>query len=96
LHDWDLIESANGALPIEDYASTALVMDGAIYFTAQGSSAVYRSTEPKTGKWEKVAAILFYLDPDPFLDDDGRLYLFHCGCGFLDAGSGACTVAGLR
>jgi hypothetical protein len=47
--------------------------------SAQANFALWRSTNPKANKWEKavdpfpVAA----WDPDLFLDDDGRLYLYY-------------------
>ncbi|TVT38481.1 family 43 glycosylhydrolase [Hymenobacter setariae] len=47
--------------------------------SAQANFALWRSTDPKANKWEKavdpfpVAA----WDPDLFLDDDGRLYLYY-------------------
>ena len=78
---WDLIKTND--LPLEDYAPTALVMDDAIYFMASAGAPVkiYKSTDPKSGKWEVVNASfpIGMIDPDLFLDDDNRLY-FYYGC----------------
>ncbi len=78
---WDLITTND--LPLEDYAPTAVVMNGAIYFMASHGAPVkiYKTTDPKSGKWEVANANfpIGMIDPDLFLDDDGRLY-FYYGC----------------
>ncbi len=79
---WDLITTDD--LPLEDYAPTAVVMNDAIYFMASKNDpplTIYKTTDPKSGKWD-VANANFPIgmtDPDLFLDDDGRLY-FYYGC----------------
>ncbi len=83
LADWDFITSPD--LPFEDYAPAAVVMDNAIYFVASTQttplSKMYKSADPKSGKWQVVndAFPFAITDPDLFLDDDGRLYLYY-GC----------------
>jgi hypothetical protein len=79
---WDLITTND--LPLEDYAPAAVVMNGAIYFMASKEVApvkIYKTTDPKSGKWEVANANfpITMIDPDLFLDDDGRLY-FYYGC----------------
>jgi len=78
---WDLITTKD--LPIEDYAPTAVVIKDCIYFMASGGPnlKIYKSADPKSGKWEIVNAKfpIVMIDPDLFLDDDGRLY-FYYGC----------------
>lgn len=66
-------------LPLEDYAPTAVVIDDQLYFTAYNSKAIYRTADPAKGDWKKVADIPAYGDPDLFLDDDGKLYMYS-GC----------------
>lgn len=79
---WDFITSAE--LPFENYAPTAVVIQDTVYFMASspaGQGKIYKTARPKEGKWE-VANPSFPLetvDPDLFLDDDGKLYLFY-GC----------------
>lgn len=79
---WDLITTKD--LPIEDYAPTAVVMKDTLYFMASKNDApltIYKTGDPKSGKWS-VANAAFPIgmtDPDLFLDDDGRLY-FYYGC----------------
>lgn len=86
LIQWDFITSAD--LPFENYAPTAVVIKGTIYFMASGGAGqnkIYKTDKPKEGKWE-VANAAFPLsttDPDLFLDDDGKLYLFY-GCSDKD------------
>lgn len=76
LVDWKLVTSND--LPLEDYAPTALVMDGKLYFMALNRK-IYQSDEPMSGKWKiiKDSFELYAGDPCLFLDDDNRLYLYH-------------------
>ena len=82
LINWDLITT--GDLPIEDYAPTVVEMKGELYFMASKNDPplkIYKTANPKSGKWE-VASAAFPIgmtDPDLFVDDDGRLY-FYYGC----------------
>ncbi|MGA9637732.1 family 43 glycosylhydrolase [Flavobacterium sp.] len=83
---WDFITSAQ--LPFEDYAPTAVVIKDAIYFMASNNNApitIYKTTNPKSGKWEVANANfpIAMIDPDLFLDDDNRLYLYY-GCSNVD------------
>lgn len=76
LVNWTFITTRD--LPIEDYAPAAVVMDDAIYFMALDRK-IYKSIEPISGKWEVVKENFPFYTGDPclFLDDDGRLYLYH-------------------
>lgn len=81
LINWDLITSVD--LPFEDYAPAVVVIKDKIYFMASAGAPVkiYKTANPKSGKWE-VANASFPIgmtDPDLFLDEDGRLY-FYYGC----------------
>jgi hypothetical protein len=66
-------------LPLEDYAPTVVAIDGRLYFTAFNSRAIWSTDDPGVGIWKKEADIGGYADPDLFLDDDGRLYMYS-GC----------------
>jgi hypothetical protein len=78
---WDLITTKD--LPLEDYAPTAVVMNDTLYFMASHGSPVtiYKTADPKSGKWEVANASfpIGMIDPDLFVDDDGHLY-FYYGC----------------
>ncbi len=82
LINWDLIATKD--LSIEDYAPTVVEMKGTLYFMASKNDpplTIYKTSDPKSGKWE-VANAAFPIgmtDPDLFVDDDGRLY-FYYGC----------------
>jgi xylan 1,4-beta-xylosidase len=81
LVNWDLITTKD--LPLEDYAPAAVVMNDTLYFMASAGAPVkiYKTANPKSGKWQ-VANSAFpigMIDPDLFVDDDGRLY-FYYGC----------------
>ena len=78
---WDLITTTD--LPLEDYAPTVVEMKDTLYFMASKGAPVtiYKTADPKSGKW-KIANPAFpigMIDPDLFVDDDGRLY-FYYGC----------------
>lgn len=76
LVNWKFIKSTD--LPIEDYAPAAVVMDDAVYFMALDRR-FYKTTNPLDGHWQAVgdSLIVSAEDPDLFLDDDGRLFLYH-------------------
>jgi xylan 1,4-beta-xylosidase len=78
---WDLITTTD--LPLEDYAPTVVEMKDTLYFMASKGAPVtiYKTADPKSGKW-KIANPSFpigMIDPDLFVDDDGRMY-FYYGC----------------
>jgi len=83
LKEWTFVESND--IPTEDYAPTALVMRDTIFFLASNprdkAAVVYKTAHPETGKWEVADSLDIHsmIDPDLFLDDDGRLY-FYWGC----------------
>jgi xylan 1,4-beta-xylosidase len=81
LINWDLITTKD--LPLEDYAPTAVVMNDTIYFMASKGNPVtiYKTGTPKGGNWEVANAAfpIGMIDPDLFVDEDGRLY-FYYGC----------------
>ena len=70
-------------LPLEDYAPAAVVMNDTLYFMASAGAPlkIYKTGDPKSGKWQ-IANSSFpigMIDPDLFVDDDGRLF-FYYGC----------------
>lgn len=81
LINWDLISTND--LPLEDYAPTAVVMNDTLYFMASAGAPlkIYKTAAPKSGKWQVANAAfpIGMIDPDLFVDDDGRLY-FYYGC----------------
>jgi xylan 1,4-beta-xylosidase len=79
---WDLITTKD--LPLEDYAPTAVVMNDALYFMASKNApplTIYKTANPKSGKWQiaNAAFPIGMTDPDLFVDDNGRLF-FYYGC----------------
>lgn len=81
LVSWDLITTND--LPIEDYAPAVVVMNDTLYFMASHEAPVriYKTADPKSGKWQVANASfpIGMIDPDLFVDDDGRLF-FYYGC----------------
>lgn len=76
LINWALITSND--LPWEDYAPAAVVMGDTVYFMALDRR-IYKSGNPLSGRWQiaKDSFPIYSEDPALFLDDDGRLYLYH-------------------
>jgi xylan 1,4-beta-xylosidase len=74
---WKLIEPTG--LPLEDYAPAVDVINGRMIFTAFNTPALYSTDDPLKGVWTKAADLKGYPDPDIFVDDDGRVYLYF-GC----------------
>ena len=74
-------------LPLEDYAPTVVVMKDTMYFMASKGAPVtiFKSGEPKSGNWKvfNSAFPIGMIDPDWFVDDDGKLY-FYYGCSNLN------------
>ena len=77
LSHWEFLKPTG--LPLEDYAPTVDVLDGQMIFTAFGTPAIYSTADPAKGVWTKEADLKGYPDPDLFVDDDGRVYLYF-GC----------------
>jgi hypothetical protein len=74
---WHFIEPTG--LPLEDYAPTVAVVNGRMVFTAFNTPALFTTDEPLKGAWRKLADLKGYPDPDIFVDDDGRVFIYY-GC----------------
>jgi len=87
MQHWDYIPC--DALPIDLYAPTAMVYKGELYWMVSDINHLYKTSTPEDGSsWEMVTDHLVLYpdepsrtghDPDLFLDDDGRVYLYW-GC----------------
>jgi hypothetical protein len=76
LVNWKFIEPLG--LPLEVYAPTVLEMNGKLYFLA--GNGVFITDDPDKGIWRQAGTLNNSAsDPDLFLDDNGRLYLYY-GC----------------
>lgn len=71
---WDLIQPTG--FPLEDYAPTVLVVGSKWILTTSPGGAFYASDDPATGKWTKLRDFASSSDPDLFLDEDGKVYLY--------------------
>jgi len=78
---WNFITSKE--LPFEDYAPTAVVIKDVLYFVASNNNApitIYKTTDPKSGKWEIANPNFPFAMTDPALFyDNERLFLYY-GC----------------
>jgi hypothetical protein len=72
--DWTFVTPTG--LPIEAYAPAVMVLNNTLYYTACNIG-LYKSSDPKGGKWQFVGKPFDVGDPDLFADDDGRVYLYY-------------------
>lgn len=81
LVNWNMISEEESELPDRPTAPAATVVDDAVYFipSSRRSSLFYKSTDPKSGKWELATKSIPGWDPALFYDEDGRVY-YYCGC----------------
>lgn len=73
---WAFVEASG--YPVDKFAPTVAVMGGKMYLaTSEAQKAIWVTDDPASGRWTLAAAISpGYQDPDLFLDDDGRLYMY--------------------
>lgn len=74
LLNWKFVEPID--FPAEDYAPSIAVVDGTFVLTTSGGKTVYTTTDPARGVWRKAGELPELFDPDLYLDDDGKLYLY--------------------
>ncbi len=77
LRQWTLVVIPTSALPIETYAPAVFVIGDTMYYTGSAGQRMYKSADPKNGVWIKSDRLKNYGDPDLFLDDDGRVFMYH-------------------
>lgn len=62
---------------LRKYAPTVVELGGKLYLAAsQMARKIWVTDDPASGMWRKAASVKGYVDPDLFLDDDGRLYMY--------------------
>jgi hypothetical protein len=76
LHNWNFV-IPTGLTIIEDYAPGLVVMRDTLFYTGSADGQVFKSADPKSGKWTFASSIKTYGDPDLFLDEDGKLYMYY-------------------
>jgi len=79
LNHWKFVKPTG--LPLEDYAPTVEVLNGRMIFTAFNTPALFTTEDPEKGVWTKLADLKGYPDPDIFVDDDQRVFLYF-GCSY--------------
>ena len=76
--DWKLVTPAN--LPLNEWAPAVFEYKRALYFMATHDGKIYRSDHPQDAdSWIVAGTVRGDQDPDLFLDDDERIYLYY-GC----------------
>lgn len=64
---------------INKFAPAVCVVGDTMYLTHSNEGSIYKSTDPKSGKWEYVSHPVDWGDPALFTDDDGRVFCYY-GC----------------
>ncbi|HVO72665.1 MAG TPA: family 43 glycosylhydrolase [Ignavibacteriaceae bacterium] len=75
LRDWTLIIPTG--IDIETYAPAVVVMRDSLFYIPSATSQIYKTGDPKSGVWTKGPVAKGYGDPDLFLDNDGKLYMYY-------------------
>ena len=72
---WHFVKASG--YPIEDYAPTVMVFRNKLYLTAGSTNKLFVTEDPNSGIWTEAAEFQrSYGDPDLFVDDDGRVYVY--------------------
>lgn len=81
LVNWTLIPEEDSQLPKNTTAPAVTVVDDQVYYIPSSwkTGLFYKSTDPKSGKWELAKKSTPGWDPALFCDDDGRTY-YYWGC----------------
>lgn len=81
LANWILIPEETSQLPDHPTAPAVTVVSDEVYFipSSAKSGSFYKSTDPKSGKWELAKKSIPTWDPALFCDDDGRVF-YYWGC----------------
>jgi xylan 1,4-beta-xylosidase len=75
LRTWTLIIPTG--LDLETYAPAVVAIDDTLFYIPSNNGQVYRTSDPKSGIWTSGPTVKSYGDPDLFLDDNGRLYMYY-------------------
>ena len=76
LKHWTFVEATGYA--VDKFAPTVVVIRGRMYLaTSESTRRIWTTDDPRSGRWREAAVLeQRYEDPDLFLDDDGRLYMY--------------------
>ncbi len=77
LIDWEFIPATEG-FPVEEYAPAVAVYKNKWLMmpSAGRPSALYATDDPASGSWTLIREFPLICDPEIFVDDDERIYLF--------------------
>lgn len=80
LADWHFVYVSEEMMPeIGKWAPGVCAVGDAMYLTHSQEGGIFKSEDPRTGKWEFVSHPLDWGDPALFTDEDGRVYCYY-GC----------------
>ena len=80
LINWQFVYVSSEEYPgIHNFAPGVCVYNDELYINVSGSNTIYKTADPKSGEWEHVASHTGWLDPDLFVDDDGRVFNYFGG-----------------
>ena len=80
LYEWNFVSIDPEIMPeIEKFAPTAYEYRDTLYLVHSENGSIFKSSDPKSGRWEYVGRPLDLADPMVFVDDDQRIYCYY-GC----------------
>lgn len=77
LVDWQFIACTDAEM--DKWAPATCVVDGVMYLTHSQGGAIFKSSDPKSGKWTRVGKPVSWDDPALWYDEDGYVYCYY-GC----------------
>ena len=72
---WEFVEPTG--YPVKRYAPSVVAFDGKWLMTPSIGKALYVSDDPATGRWTKLRDFPYVADPEIYVDDDQRVYLYY-------------------
>ena len=78
LANWEFVACTEAEM--DKWAPASCVVGDTLYLTHSQGGSIFKSTDPKNGKWERVGQPIYWDDPALYYDeDDGYVYSYY-GC----------------
>lgn len=77
LTNWEFVACMDAEM--DKWAPATCVVGDTMYLTHSQGGAIFKSTDPKSGKWTRVGQPVVWDDPALWYDEDGYVYCYY-GC----------------
>ncbi|MBO5797663.1 MAG: hypothetical protein J6R77_04875, partial [Clostridia bacterium] len=75
LINWEFVYCMDAEM--EKWAPATVVVGDTLYLTHSEGGAIFKSTDPKNAKWERVGKPVDWGDPALYYDEDGYVYCYY-------------------